>query len=430
MPIAGPARPVVQVTHESSPADELETRIAALEADLEKRDEADQKKKGDDATKPTVKFSLELQGDSYLFNQDAVNRATVGDIQDGSAFRRARVGWFGDYQQTEYRIEFDIAQTGRPTFLDVWAGWKELPILGTLHVGHFFEPFSLERMTSNRFTTFMERGLPDQPFVPARNFGIASSHVAESERATWAAGIFRTNSDVFGDDVGDNGERSFTTRATWLPYFDEPSGGRYYAHLGAGYSFRDADGDTAQFRSQPEARLGTVLFNNVPFFVDTGLIPAHYWQLLGLEAAWVAGPFSLQGEWIATAVNRTNGPDPEFSAYYVTASYFLTGEHRPYRKMLGAFDRVIPFEEAFRVRSGERIIRGRGAWEVAARVSHVDLNNAGIAGGELTDLTLGLNWYLTASMRFTCNYVHAFLDNPIRGESEANIFGARIGYEF
>ena len=45
-------------------------------------------------------------------------------------------------------------------------------------------------------------------------------------------------------------------------------------------------------------------------------------------------------------------------------SYFLTGEHRPYDRTAGKFNRVIPFENFFRVRTecGE-IVTGMGAWE-------------------------------------------------------------------
>lgn len=129
-------------------------------------------------------------------------------------------------------------------------------MLNNVRVGHLFEPFSIERMTPNRFMTFMERGLPDQPFAPARNLGVQCFDWSEAENATWALGVFRTDSNVFGDDSGDNGEKSLTGRATLLPWYDEPSDGRYYVHLGAGYSYRDTNGDSVRFQSQPEARVG------------------------------------------------------------------------------------------------------------------------------------------------------------------------------
>ena len=35
---------------------------------------------------------------------------------------------------------------------------------------------------------------------------------------------------------------------TWLPYYDEPSEGRYLLHLGGSYSYRDADTDLGAIR--------------------------------------------------------------------------------------------------------------------------------------------------------------------------------------
>ena len=108
---------------------------------------------------PVIRWSGQFQSDAYFWTQDAVSRASVGDIQNGVAFRRARLAINGDYGPTEFRIEGDMALAGRPSFLDVFAGIKNIPGVGQVRVGHFFEPFSLERYTANRFVTFLERGV-------------------------------------------------------------------------------------------------------------------------------------------------------------------------------------------------------------------------------------------------------------------------------
>ncbi|MBI3464860.1 MAG: hypothetical protein HY000_17665 [Planctomycetes bacterium] len=407
----------------------LEERIAEIERQLaESRIAAEEKAKAA-RERPTVQLTTQLQADSLHFDQDAANQATVGDIENGAVFRRARVGWVGEYLLTEYRIEFDFALSGRPHMLDVWVGWNEVPYLGRLKVGHYFEPFSLERYTPNRFMTFMERSLIDQAFAPARNLGVMAGDTNADQSATWALGLIRTNSDVFGDDLGDGGEKAVTGRVTWLPWYDEPAEGRYLLHLGAGYSFRDADADSAQFRAQPEIRSQNTS-PPTPFFVDTSSIPAHSYQLFGLEAALVNGPLSLQWEYMAVPVARRGGADPTFQGTYLYASYFLTGEHRPYQREFGTFDRVMPFEEFFLVRTARDVSAGWGAWELAARVSYLDLNSAGVLGGELTELTAGLNWYMNPYTKVMINYAHALLDRQPVGASSANIFGMRASFDF
>jgi phosphate-selective porin OprO/OprP len=408
----------------------LEQRLAELEAKDNKRAAAEQEKKAADAAKPTVHWSAELQVDSYAFNQDAANKAEFGDIQNGSAFRRARVAMLGDYGPTDYRLEMDYAQSGRPTFLDVYGGLHDLPVLGHVRAGHFFEPFGLDRQTSNRYSTFMERSAVDQAFFPARNTGVATMNNWAGDNGTWAVGYFRADSDNFGDDVGDNFENAVTGRVTALPFYS--ADGSHFMHLGSGYSFRGTNDGVAQFRAQPEARTGATT-PNVPFFVDTGPIPADTFQEADVEFAWVNGPFSIQSEYSLALVHANDGTSPLMQGWYAETSYFLTGEHRPYRKEQGAFDRVHPNADFVRYAGDPKnhcVCFGPGAWEIASRLTHLDFNDANVTGGRLTDLTVGMNWYLTPYLRYTANYVHAFVTDPAAIKSNADIFGMRLGYEF
>jgi phosphate-selective porin OprO/OprP len=408
----------------------LEQRVAELEQREQERQAAELEKKASEASKPSVHWSAELQFDSYSFNQDAANRAEFGDIQNGGAFRRARIAMLGDYGPTDYRLEMDYAQAGRPTFLEVYGGLHDLPTLGHVRVGHFFEPFGLDRQTSNRYSTFMERSAVDQAFFPARNSGVGAINNWADDNGTWAFGYFRADSDNFGDDVGDNFENAVTGRITALPYF--AADGAHYMHLGSAYSFRGANEGVVQFRAQPEARVGATT-PNVPFFVDTGEIAADSFQEAGFELAWVNGPFSVQSEYALAQIDASDGTSPLMQGGYAQASYFLTGEHRPYRKEQGAFDRVIPRTNFVRYAGdspNRAVCFGSGAWEVAMRITRLDFNDANVAGGRLTDLTAGLNWYLTPYLRYTANYVHAFVDDAAGVSSDADIFGMRLGYEF
>ena len=60
------------------------------------------------------------------------------------------------------------------------------------------------------------------------------------------------------------------------------------------------------------------------------------------KAAWVQGPFSLQGEYMHADYDAPAVGDPSFSGYYAYGSYFITGESRAYKQSSGAFDKVKP----------------------------------------------------------------------------------------
>ena len=99
----------------------------------------------------------------------------------------------------------------------------------------------------------------------------------------------------------------------------------------------------------------------------------------------------------------------------------LTGETIAYDRRSGVFGRVAPVNK-----------RG-GAWELAARVSYLDLNGpnaAFAAGGRLTDTTIGLNWYINAHTKFQFNWIYAALDAPVIGDGSASTFAFRGHIDF
>jgi len=427
----------------------LVDRLSSVEKVLGKLVDTNDKKKKDDAEKPSLVISGQVQADQIYFGQDAISRASVGDLQDGAQFRRLRIGARGtSFEVLEYSLGVDFALANQPSFLDNYLEWKQLPLLQNIRAGHYFEPFSLERVTQNRNNTFMERSLVDT-FAPARNMGVMTYGNTENELATWAIGTFRTNSDNIGNDSFDSGQ-ALTMRGTWLPWWDEESDGRFYMHLGAAYSYRKAFQNQVRFRNTPEIRkqqpastfgpVGPPSPSNyingapgpfAPIFVDTGNIKADHFQLFDPEFALILGPLSLQSEYAFAFVDQPSGEPLFFNAYMAQVSYFLTGEHRPYDRKQGIHKRLEPFEDFFRVRTKSQGVQtGLGAWEVAARFSNIVLNDKNVQGNNLTDFTIGLNWYLNPYTRWKFNYIRAFLQDERKGNSLTDAYGMRIDFDF
>jgi phosphate-selective porin OprO and OprP len=408
-----------------------EQRLSNVENQLNQLLESQNKTETASDPKPTFDLGGQVQIDYIFPGQDAVNRATVGDAQNVFGFRRARLTASGEaLDVVTYAIGFDFALSGHPSFMDNWIAVQDLPFLGNVRVGRYFEPFSLERYTQNRYNTFMERSLADA-FAPARSLGLmAHDTLGIDERATWAIGWFRSDTDDFGNSVSDNGGWAVTSRATWLPLYDVANDGRTLLHVGAAYTYRSAEEGEVSFSSFPEARTGDENPAAIPLFVDTGTIAALSDQRIGTEIALVHGPFYVQAEYIGAWVDQSSGPGLLFHGAYAYVSYFLTGEHRTYDRQRGTLDRVYPYENFFRVATDHGVATGRGAWEIAARWSVIDLNSANVRGGTLNDVTLGLNWHLNPYTRMRWEYIHAQLNRAPVGLSEANIFGMRFDIDF
>lgn len=352
-----------------------------------------------ESTDKRYKFKLggRLHYDGQFSDPDSDTKSDVEvgptRIEDGTEFRRTRFEMSGEVgERTEWAIAVDFAG-GTQNFRNVYAGIKDLPI-GNLRAGQFKEPYGLEQITSSNNITFTERSLMNA-LVPAFNAGVMLFDDFADERATWAVGAFRSGADAGEVSRGD-GEWATTARVTGLPLLSEDGGD--FVHLGLGYSRRSPTNDSQTFSSKPEANLA-------PTYI-TATAAAETVELMGLEAAWVTGPFTLSGEYTQASIDGDTGAtsDPDFAGYYLQAGYFLTGENRPYNKAQGCFGALKPDESAF----GES--GGSGAWEVAARISSLDLDDDGTDGGELDDLTFGVNWYLNPNTRLMLDYILADLD--------------------
>ncbi len=379
---------------------------------------------------PTARLTGFFHADVGWFRQDALNRLAVGDIQDGAAFRRARLAAIGDaWENVRYFLEMDFAFPGRPSFMDVWLEMHELDRLGNLRVGQFRHPIGMDGLTSVKELTFLERALPFA-FLPFRQIGLMAHDMWANESATWAVSAFRYPSDTFGGNVGDDGGYGLATRWTWL-LVDDPQSDRLL-HIGTAFSMADPASDVVRYRSQPEffvAEIGGAglvpvgVPTAVPFFVDTGPMAAARFNLFTVEAATVVGSLHLQSELMYAVVDQIGGPTSVFPGAYVQVGYVLTGEKRPYNRRNGVLGRIVPNRPFSRA-------GGAGAWELAARWSFIDLNNENIAGGRLNDLTFGINWYLNRFTKFQLNYIHAFLSTPGVGESDAGIVALRAQVDF
>ena len=414
---------------------EVEERLAKLEKTAKKIDGKSimipKWKDGLRLTSNDKQYEIKIGGrihNDWMFagEEDAIRNA-IGELDDGVEFRRARLYLAGHiYKHFDFKMQYDFAD-GDADFKDVYMGIRDIPPWGGgLRFGQFKEPFSFEELTSSNYITFMERSLPNA-LVPGRSTGAMMYQSLCDDRMTWAAGVFR-DSDDFGDrsedEKGGSGEYNFTGRLTALPIYRNE--GRTLLHLGGAISHRNPNDDMGRYRQRPEAHL-------TDRFIDTRTFGSDEVNLYGAEAALVCGPLSLQAEYIKadvelndTAKGFPSGDDPEFDGYYVYLSYFLTGEHRRYKKTSGAFARVKPNKNFLEDGCGP------GAVELAARYSYLDLSDGAIDGGELEDWTLGLNWYLNPNMRFMFNYVRAQVDRAALGldGEETDIFQVRAQFDF
>ncbi|WP_447939737.1 OprO/OprP family phosphate-selective porin [Pseudoxanthomonas mexicana] len=365
---------------------------------------------------PKISFAdgteLSLGGNlQYDFNQFSGEGYNGAVLEDDDAWRRQELGFTlrrkGVY---DLGVTYDFhAKSWNDVALRVETKALFGRDLGKVRIGQMKVPLGFEGNTATRAVSFLEASLPTQAFYENRRSGI--DWAFERNRYLVNAGYF-FESDLLGNNKGD----TTAVRMAWTP---RKAAGDVL-HLGIAGSRERPDSEvnglgvtvhpSVSWRARPEAALTSVRL------VDSGtLTRVDRIDRAGLEALWIHGPWSVQGEYLRQKTTRDLGL-PSYSADggYVFASWMVTGESRGY--------------------SGGNVANPKpkaahGAVELLARYSRIDLDSDGIAGGRQSDWTLGANWYLTPYFKFQANYVKS---DATRGASSADpsVFELRAQMHF
>ncbi len=395
----------------------------------------------------------------------ALPAALGPDLGSGTNFRRVYLGLqgkvFGDWS---YNLNFDFGGSGgtetpgrvQSVYLQ-YDGLKPF----AFRVGAYPPPANIEDGTSAGDTIFLERNAPSDL---QRNIAGGDGRVSAS--------VLYTGDEIFGalsytgNKVQDGAKALAAAGATPAPNFDEQQAvvGRlsdrfwhdtdsnFVVGVNGTYVIKPPDsvahGAPTLSTTPGATALNSFTFSDPPeltvdsngtLFATTGSLPTKHVSQWGVEAAGNWQNFFAQAgyynynisrapvaftEFTAAATSHTAIFQPSsnsFSGWYAQASWFLTGEQKPYNVATGSFTapKVLhPFN------FGDDA--GWGAFELAARFSDLDLNSHAldnstvvtnwvganrtytfyntVRGGDQRILTAEANWYPNSFVKFGLAY--------------------------
>jgi phosphate-selective porin OprO/OprP len=325
-----------------------------------------------------------LQIDSALIDVPAGIPGTSLGI--GTEFRRAFIGAEGTLPGGfGYRVEADIANSA-VDLTDVFLTYKATPEL-TLTLGQH-KPFTgLEELTSDLFTSMLERAAFTSAFGFERRVGLSGTYTKGAVLAQ--LGAFADNAADLNSDS--NNSYSIDGRIVLAPKL---AGGTL--HLGAATHFRDLNDlpNTVRYRARP-------FFHTTDLrLVDTRAFAARSERSFGAELAYIRGPLHLTVEGHRLTALRPGLSDPTFWGAYAEVGLLVTpGDTTAYRG--GAYDRIRPVNPLSK--------GGIGAIQVNARYDHLDLNDGAIIGGQQDAAGLSAIWIPSDYVRFLVNYGHLWI---------------------
>jgi len=415
-----------------------------------------------------------------LYIDGGISTQPEKGVESIANIRQARLDVEGRVKKYwEYRFQYEFA-AGNTNNVGVLGGVRDAFIANTyfdpvvIQVGQMFEPYGLEGSKSANYIDFLEKSLATETFAPSHHVGLALLATGD----VWSAkgGVFSTSTldGAFVPSPGTPVPWWVNPKAGWVAtggaqYFD--ASGRLtlalikeddrLLHIGGSGRYHKPNDSTASNDSRvlqlgantqmesndvKENLLGTpdLSCGLVGIFGNPGVAGkcTHDVVTWGAEAVAAYGPASVQAEYFGSHYSRDpgsileastvgyyapGGSTYEASGFYVYGTYYLTGETRASAYRVKALNPA----NFGQIKILDPVSKGGwGAWEVAARLSEVNLNNgpyqgtyfnnlialaptawvrnyvadASVLGGREEDMTLGVNWYPEAGFRMMANW--------------------------
>lgn len=360
-----------------------------------------------------------------------------GDTADAAYFRRAYIEFGGTlYRDWKYQVSYDLS---RNTGNDSIGYFDEASLAYTgfdavqLKFGRFYTDFGLEKATSSKWVTGMERNLSyDVADWINDNAGMgiqATSKVADM--AYFSGSVFsENNNDTDGDSV-----KRYNLRGVFAPLNTDGN----VLHVGAQYAYRDLQDSAVDTRIRSRLGVRGVDTNGGGDAGDNGnrmlfggaTAQEGLWKgdsVWGVEGAWATGPFSVQAEYLRRTLKANQASsDMEASGYYAQMAYTLTGEPRIYKLDGAKFDTIKPKDKEL------------GAWEVFYRYDNIKVEDSNLVATpadsnerKAKSHTLGVNWYVNEALKVSANYIGASTDNAenAAGDDNGSAVVTRLQYVF
>lgn len=383
--------------------------------------------------KPTFKtgdglFTFAIRGRAHFDmgggQTNGFNNAIAKDYHSGANFRRAEIGVEGTFMKDwAYTIGIQYGGSGTDNgaqlIKEAYLSYEGIQNV-KIQAGAIGIPLTMEYATSSNDITFIERSA-------AANMMIGLG----SDDGRNAVGVRAHTDNLFGM-VYYTKAKTAAANPTTTDESDQWNARLAYAfspveksnvHIGASATYAPfVPGGSITMSDRPGLRVEDIKYisatvNNV----DTSLFYGPE-----LAASW--GPVKLQGEYYVYDFNRKTGSaDASLNAYYVQASWVLTGEAYKYSIDSAAYKGVKPA-------SPFTLGGGIGAIELAASYGVADLvdRGAGVNGGKEERFTGGVNWYVNNNVRFMLNYIHADeKDNTLAANNgKVDLYALRTQFAF
>jgi phosphate-selective porin OprO and OprP len=379
----------------------LEQKILVLERKQELKDET-----ATAATKGAPKITVS-DGRVSLASGDGSNSLRLrglvqADVRwfdsdlgsnDNFIIRRARIGLEGTFSKiANYQMVGEFGGSS-PSLLDANLTLQPSKAFG-VKIGRFRSPVGLEQLQSASALAFVERSLATN-LIPNRDLGVQVQGTAGSGTFDYALGVFNGTPDrtSIGNSTDFDNKVHLAGRIFLSPFKSDKDSALQGLGFGLGCSTGNSEGVSGygSYVSAGQQRI---------FAYNSGTVAAGRAWRFSPQACLYEGPFSVQTEYVMSSQVLANSGltrTARHKAWQLTTGYVMTGEDASY----GGVTPNQPFNPA---------VGSWGAWEIVFRAASLDIDDVVFTGPSAlasansnatkdTSFGLGLNWYLSKSLR-------------------------------
>lgn len=356
----------------------------------------------------SFKLSGKLQWDATQFDGlMAADQNKPFDDTFNTFIRRGEFGLEGTaYSDWDWGLRLSYDEADDTSVDRAFIAYTGLDV-GTFTVGRFGVDYGLENSTSSSWITAIER-----PFMydflngdEDTQFGVNFKHSGDNYGLMAQVATYEGDNNYKNED---NDELyGYTLRAHWAPYLN----GTDVIHLAANYHNSESDDNRARART----RMGIRSDNDFRLtFGDVRVADKDVEWVL--ESGAQFGSFRAQAEYFQRQISGETlagaKSDVDLSGYYAQVSYMFNGV-RQYKAADGKWDKPDNM---------------KGSWEIFARYESTTIDSdagaipgnlglAGIVADDVSDefetkaMVVGVNYFVTPSVRTSLNYVDYQVDN-------------------
>lgn len=322
-----------------------------------------------------------------------------GDLGNGVQINDLRLGTQIRFLQ-HWNVKMELGYGNEKVSMkDVYINYKAGD--HSVRLGYYHEPFGIDRIGSTNFK-FIETASADKTFGSSRKLGIC--YLYNQAYFNFMGGVFSDGNPAKANQLNEG----YTVSAKFIgrPFL----GDGILLHLAVAPHF-SSHGDRVELDGGVPTSLLSGSDNRFVYADVTNAI--NQWKMeaevIGIYRKWY-----VEGHYLMAHVNRAGVPNYNGQGGYVQGGYMILGEKQNYNPVTGMVANPAP-----------------KSLEVLCRYNLTNLNDAGIKGGRLSDLSLGMNYFINKYIAARLNYVHVMVGhNAPAGADDFDLVQGRIQFYF